>query len=91
MIQYIALLIQETRTNKSIYVGASPRASIAFLHAAKAYALIQGRSFVIPDDIKMLTFPILCHRIILTAEAEMEGLSIDRVIKEMVEKVEVPK
>lgn len=91
LIQYIALLIQETRTNKSIYVGASPRASIAFLHAAKAYALIQGRSFVIPDDIKMLTFPILCHRIILTAEAEMEGLSIDRVIKEMVEKVEVPK
>lgn len=91
MIQYIAMLIQETRTNKSIYIGASPRASIAFLHAAKAYALIQGRNFVIPDDIKTLSYPILCHRIILTAEAEMEGQTVDSVIKEMISRVEAPK
>lgn len=91
LIQYIAMLIQETRSNKSIYIGASPRASIAFLHAAKAYALIQGRSFVIPDDIKILAYPTLCHRIILTAEAEMEGLTINKVITEMIERVEAPK
>ena len=91
MIRYITLLINETRTNKSIYVGASPRASIAFLQAAKAYALINGRSFVIPDDIKTLAYPILSHRIILTAEAEMEGLTVERVIKEMIERVEAPK
>ncbi len=91
LIKYIALLIKETRTNKSIYVGASPRASIAFLQAAKAYALINGRSFVIPDDIKVLAMPILSHRIILTAEAEMEGLTVERVIKSMVDKVEAPK
>ena len=89
--KYIALLIQETRTNKSIYIGASPRASIAYLHAVKAYALIQGRTFVIPDDIKVLTYPILCHRIILTAEAEMEGMSIESVIEDIISKVEAPK
>lgn len=91
MIRYIAMLIQETRSNKTIYIGASPRASIAFLRAAKAYALIQGRSFVIPDDIKSLAYPILCHRIVLTAEAEMEGTSILQVVQEMIERVEAPK
>ncbi len=91
LMKYIAMLIQETRTNKSIYIGASPRASIAYLHAVKAYALIQGRTFVIPDDIKVLTYPILCHRIILTAEAEMEGMSIESVIEDIISKVEAPK
>ncbi|HOI27316.1 MAG TPA: MoxR family ATPase [Paludibacteraceae bacterium] len=91
MITYIAQLIQETRQNKSIYLGASPRASIALMETSKAFALIQGRNFVIPDDIKMLIDSVLCHRILLTAEAEMEGITIENVIDSIVEKVEVPK
>ena len=91
MIRYIAQIIQETRCNKSIYLGASPRASIALMETSKAYALIQGRLFVIPDDIKFLAYSVLCHRIILTAEAEMEGITIENVVGNIIEKVEVPK
>lgn len=91
IIKYIALLVQATRNNKSIFVGASPRASIAFLRASKAFALLQGRMFVIPDDIKTLAFPILCHRISLTAEAELEGITIPRVIHDIIISIETPK
>lgn len=91
IINYIALITQMTRKHKSIFVGASPRASIAFLQASKAYALIQGRTFVIPDDVKMLATDILCHRLILTAEAELEGETVERVIKNILENVETPK
>lgn len=91
LINYIAQLIQHTRQNKSIYLGASPRASIALMETSKAFALIQGRDFVIPDDIKMLLNSVLCHRILLTAEAEMEGTTIENVISAIIENVEVPK
>lgn|SRR5574344_62070 len=91
MLNYIVSMVQATRTNSAIYIGASPRASIALLNASKAYALLQGRDFVIPDDIKMLAKPVLCHRITLTAEAELEGNTIDNVINNIVGKVEVPK
>ncbi|MBP5319108.1 MAG: MoxR family ATPase [Paludibacteraceae bacterium] len=88
MMQYIIRLIQQTRTHGQLYLGASPRASIALLQASKAYAILQGRDFVIADDIKLLAKPILCHRIQLTAEAEMEGVTIENVIREIVEKTE---
>lgn len=91
IIHYIASIIQESRTNQSIYMGASPRASIALLNASKAFALLQGRSFVIPDDIKMLAVPVLCHRLILSSQAEMEGIPVESIINEIVENVEVPK
>lgn len=91
LIAYIAQIIQESRTNSSIYMGASPRASIALLNASKAFALLQGRSFVIPDDIKILAVPVLCHRLILSSQAEMEGTAVETIINEIVENVEVPK
>ena len=91
IIQYIAQIVQESRSNQSIYMGASPRASIALLNAAKAFALLQGRTFVIPDDIKTLAVPVLCHRLILSSQAEMEGIPVETIIKEIVDNVEVPK
>ena len=72
-------------------MGASPRASVAMLNASKAYALLQGRGFVTPDDIQFVTPSILQHRLILTAEAEMEGHTTLKVAQRLLEKVEVPK
>lgn len=72
LLQYIALIVQQTRTSKAVYLGASPRASVAMMQASKAYALLQGRDFVTPEDIKFVAPYVLQHRLILTAEAEME-------------------
>ncbi len=91
LIRYIALIVQETRTSKSVYLGASPRASVALLQAAKAFALLQGRDFVTPEDIKFVAVPVLQHRLLLTAEAEMEGYSPAKVTRRLIDKVEVPK
>lgn len=91
LLQYIAKIVQQTRTSRAVYLGASPRAAVAMLRAAKAYALLQGRDFVTPDDIKAVTPPIMQHRIILTAEAEMEGYSALKVTQKLMDKVEVPK
>ena len=73
LLQYIALIVQQTRTSKAVYLGASPRASVAMMQASKAYALLQGRDFVTPEDIKFVAPYVLQHRLILTAEAEMKG------------------
>lgn len=91
IISYIAEIAQETRSNSSVFLGASPRASVALLNASKALAAIRGRDFVTPEEIKMLAVPVLCHRLILTPEKEMEGLQIEEVIKQIVNKVEVPR
>lgn len=91
LLQYIALISQQTRLSKAVYLGASPRASVAMLQASKAYALLQGRDFVTPEDIKFVAPYILQHRIILTAEAEMEGYSPIKVTQRLIDKVEVPK
>lgn len=91
LLQYIALIVQQTRTSKSVYLGASPRASVALLQASKAYALLQGRDFVTPEDIKFVAPYVLQHRLILTAEAEMEGYSAVKVTRRLMDKVEVPK
>jgi MoxR-like ATPase len=72
-------------------LGGSPRASIAVLNASKAYAAINGRDFVIPEDIKKVISPVLRHRIILTPEREMEGMTADKVIEMIVQSVEVPR
>lgn len=91
LLRYIALIIQQTRTSKAVYLGASPRASVAMLQASKAYALLQGRDFVTPEDIKFVAPYVLQHRLILTAEAEMEGYSPMKVTQRLIDKVEVPK
>ncbi|WP_411332392.1 AAA family ATPase [Bacteroides uniformis] len=91
LLQYIALIVQQTRTSKAVYLGVSPRASVAMMQASKAYALLQGRDFVTPEDIKFVAPYVLQHRLILTAEAEMEGYSPVKVTQRLIDKVEVPK
>lgn len=91
LLQYITLIVQQTRTSKAVYLGASPRASVAMMQASKAYALLQGRDFVTPEDIKFVAPYVLQHRLILTAEAEMEGYSPVKVTQRLIDKVEVPK
>ncbi|AWO01335.1 magnesium chelatase [Chitinophaga alhagiae] len=91
LLQYIATLVNETRLNASIYLGASPRASIAVMNCAKAMAVMQNRDFVTPDDIVFILPHVLRHRIMLTPEREMEGITPDDVIAEILKAVEVPR
>jgi MoxR-like ATPase len=91
LLKYIADIIIVTRNSPAVYLGASPRASVALLNTAKAYALLQGRDFVIPDDVKYISVPVLQHRILLSPETEMEGRSAGTIVKRLVEKIEVPK
>lgn len=91
LLRYIATIIQQTRTSKAVYLGASPRAAVAMLNASKASALLNGRDFVTPEDIKFVTPSILQHRLLLTAEAEMEGYTVQKVAQKLIDKVEVPK
>ena len=91
IIVYIAKLIDSTRNNGDLMLGASPRASLAIMRAAKAIAAMNGRDFVTPDDVKYVAYPVLNHRIILTAEREMEGVESEDIIKEIAERIEVPR
>ena len=89
--QYIADIIGKTRNHPHLYLGGSPRASLAALNAAKAFAAIQGRDFVIPEDVKKALTPVLNHRVILTPEREMEGMTTENVVNMIVESVEIPR
>jgi MoxR-like ATPase len=91
IIVYIAKLVDSTRNNGDLSLGASPRASLSLLRAAKAMAAINGRDFVTPDDVKFVAYPVLNHRIILTAEREMEGTEAEDIIREIAEGIEVPR
>ncbi|HPE98498.1 MAG TPA: MoxR family ATPase [Chitinophagales bacterium] len=91
LLQYIASLIHLTRNHPDLFLGASPRASLAIMRTSRAYAALQGRDFVIPDDIHRVAYPVLNHRIILTPDKELEGVSTEDVIRQMLEKVEVPR
>jgi MoxR-like ATPase len=91
LIEYIAKIVINTRENAFLYLGASPRASLAILNAAKGFAAINGRDFVTPEDIKEAAIPVLQHRIIVTPEREMEGISSTEIIKQILETVEVPR
>lgn len=88
--KYIVELVRKTREHESVYLGASPRGSIALLRASQAFAFIQGRSFVVPDDVKYLVEPVLNHRIILKSEARLHGYTIEELLKEIVKEVAVP-
>ncbi|HRG93670.1 MAG TPA: magnesium chelatase, partial [Chitinophagaceae bacterium] len=91
LLQFIAKLVHQTRNNKSVYLGASPRASLAIMNASKAMAAIQGRDFVTPEDILAIAPPVLRHRIILSPDKEMEGITEDDVIKQIIQSMDVPR
>lgn len=91
ILNYIVTIVTATRNNQNIHLGASPRASIAFLETSKILALFEGRSFVIPDDIKKLAYPILRHRLILSSEAEMAEISPDQLVSDILKTIPVPK
>lgn len=91
ILKYIVDIVQLSRKAKSVYLGASPRASVAILQTSKAHALLDGRDFVTPDDVKFVSPAVLCHRLMLTAEAEMEGFTPEKVAERILEKIEVPK
>ncbi|MEN3322709.1 MoxR family ATPase [Mariniflexile soesokkakense] len=91
LITYIASIVNNTRTNANLYLGASPRASISILNAAKSNAAIYGRDFVTPDDIKRCTKAVLKHRLVLTPEREMEGFTVEKVIDQILETIEIPR
>lgn len=91
LLEYIAKLVVNTRENAFLYLGASPRASIAILNAAKGFAAIRGRDFVTPEDIKEAAIPVLQHRVIVTPEREMEGLTSIEIIKQIIESIEIPR
>jgi MoxR-like ATPase len=91
LLDYIAAIVHETRNNGDLFLGASPRASLAIMKTAKAIAAISGRDYVTPDDIRYVAFPVLNHRVILTPEREMEGFQTRDVIGEILGKIEVPR
>ncbi len=91
LIAFIAKIIYETRNDRSLYLGASPRASIALMQIAKAFSVLRGRNFVIPEDILVAVNPVLRHRISLTPEREMEGATTDGVLKEIIARMEIPR
>jgi MoxR-like ATPase len=91
LLEYIAAIIVETRNNSSIFLGASTRASLALLKAAKATAALRGRDFIIPEDIQNMAPHVLRHRIMLSPEKEMEGLTTDQLVEIIIKSVEVPR
>jgi len=88
---YAARIILESRNSKSLFLGGSPRASLAIVNAAKALAAIKGRDFITPDDIIYVAAPVLRHRIMLTPDKEMEGVTPDDVVAQIIQKIEVPR
>lgn len=91
LLDYIAAIVHETRENGDLYLGASPRASLAIMRMSKAIAAMNGRDFVTPDDIRHIAYHVLNHRVILTPEREMEGFSTKDIIDDILKKIEVPR
>ncbi len=91
LLKYIAEIIVNTRKNQFLYLGASPRASIAILKASKAFAAINSRDFVTPEDIKQVATSVLQHRIMVTPEREMEGVTPKQIIEQIIQTIEIPR
>lgn len=91
LLQYIATIVVKTRNHPSLYAGASPRASLAIFRAAQAFAVIDGRDFVIPEDVKRAAIPAMRHRVILNPEKEMEGVSSDLILEGIIQSIEIPR
>lgn len=91
LLHYIAKIVTHTRENPLLFLGASSRASLAILHASKGFAAIQGRDFVTPEDIKQAAIPVLNHRIVVSPEREMEGLTAQEIINQIIETIDIPR
>jgi MoxR-like ATPase len=91
LLRFIGEIVHETRNSPSLFLGASPRASLAILNGSKAFAAVHGRDFVTPEDIKFVALPVLRHRVVLTPDKEMEGLTADEVVKQIIDSVQVPR
>lgn len=91
LLKYIAGIVDNTRNNANLYLGASPRASLAIMNTSKALAAINGRDFVTPDDIKKVAPSVMRHRMLMTPEREMEGITTDRVVQQILETIEIPR
>jgi len=91
LLTYIAEIVLKTRNHPHLFLGGSPRASLAIMNASKAFAAINGRDFVIPEDIKKTLVPVLGHRIILSPEREMEGMTTENVIETIAQSIEIPR
>lgn len=91
LLEYIAKITVNTRENQFLYLGASPRASLALMTASKAFAAIRGRDFVTPEDIKEASYAVLRHRVVVSPEREMEGLTADEIIRQILESIEIPR
>ncbi len=91
LLEFVAKIVNETRNNPSLFLGASPRASLAIIKSAKAFGAMKGRDFIIPEDIIEVAPHVLRHRIILTPEKEMEGITTDELIDRMIKSLEVPR
>ncbi len=91
ILEYIVRVVGESRRSPDVLLGASPRAGVHLLRAAKAAAAIDGRDYVTPDDVKSLVAPVLRHRLVLKAEAEIEGLDADSVVRRILARLDVPR
>lgn len=91
IVEFVAKIIHETRNNKSLFLGGSPRASLAIINSAKALAAMKGRDFVTPEDIIWVAPAVLRHRIMLTPDKEMEGVTPDEVVAQIIQKIEIPR
>jgi len=91
LLKFISEIVHHTRINKSIFLGASPRASLGILSASKAIAAMRGRDFIIPEDIIYTATPVLRHRIVLTPEKEMEGMNTDMIVEQIISGIEIPR
>jgi len=88
--QYIVSLVTATREHESVYLGASPRGSLALMRATQAHAMLDGRDFVQPDDVKLLAYPTLGHRVIVSPSARVRDIDSAQIVTEAVERVPVP-
>jgi len=88
--RYVVTLLRQTRSDTRLYLGASPRAGIALLRVAKARALVNGRDYVEPDDVKAVAPTVLAHRLILAAEARSSGLDSEELVRSILERTPVP-
>ena len=91
LLEFVARIVHETRNHKSLFLGASPRASLAIVNSAKAIAAMRGRDFITPEDIIMVAPAVLRHRIMLTPDKEMEGISTDEIVAQIIQKIEIPR
>ena len=91
VLNYLLALVQKSRSTSDLHLGASPRAALNWLAAAKAHAALDGKDFVTPDNIKFCAEPILRHRLILMPEAELDGVTMDQVINNLLRQIPVPR